>query len=1003
MAWVSKFLGLVVLFSAVASCSTADGTHAWHIARFSDDAAALYKAASDITSPLGSDVIVVDEEDTYVYDVEGRAVHTRYLLYKVLTQNGIEGWDDVSLDWEPWHEDRPAVRARVITADNVVHVLDPKTLTDASLGGEGHDVYSDGRVVRGPLPAISPGSLVKEEDTWSESKALFDAGTVTRFYFGRIRVRLQNAQLVLDAPATLPLRYQLQLLPQLKPTRTDENGRVKLVFDYGPTEPLDEADANLPSNIPAFPNIVFSTANSWQQVAERYGKIVNEQIALGDVGSLAGRLAAGKKSREEKVTALLQYVDREVRYTGVEFGDAAITPRPPAETLKRKYGDCKDKSTLLVAMLRAAGIPSYISLLNVGERQDVDPDLPGMGLFDHAIVFAPGSPDLWIDATDEHARLGELPADDQGRLALVARPESSALTHTPATSSEDNLLVEKREFHLSENGPARVVETSKPHGSLESAYRDDYADPADKDTRKNLTDYVKAQYLAEKLDHIEAPDPDDISKQFTLVLESDVAKRGFTDLDSAVVAIRFDTLFARLPDELEQREKEDDKSAQGTDGKPQKVRTADYQLPLAFVTEWQYKIIPPPGFRPKPLPANESFSLGPATLAENFSAGKDGVVQAVIRFDTVKRVLSVSEAHQMRDKIVQLREGPPIFIYFEPVAQALLNEGKIRESFQAYRDLIAFHPNEAVHHLQLAQAFLAAGMGQAARDEATRAVNLQPDSALAQRTLAAILECDLVGRKLTPGSDYAGAEAAFRAARKLDPDDHNTAGDFAIFLEYNTWGERYGPGAKLNESIAIYQSLTPEQLDTIGVKANLAYTLFYAGQFSEARKYAESLNPQPIAVIVASEAAMNGSPAGISEAIKRTSTEDNRKKELQAAGEMLMRRRMYPLAADLMEAGASGDNASNTIALASILRKARPHDDLHYSDDPVGLAMQTFLALNDPAPASEKLLGSFSKNARIVHDETDQETLDRETRQRRASTGGSSRAAVDILPMRCSM
>src|SRR5271157_2556006 len=159
------FVGFFSLFATVASCSPADAPQEWSIPRFSDDAAALYKAASDVPSPLGSDVIVLDEEDTYVFDVDGRAVHTRYLLYKVLTQNGVEGWGDISLDWEPWHEDRPAVRARVIAADSTVHLLDPKTLTDAPASDDQRDVYGDARVVRGPLPAISSGSLIEEEDT----------------------------------------------------------------------------------------------------------------------------------------------------------------------------------------------------------------------------------------------------------------------------------------------------------------------------------------------------------------------------------------------------------------------------------------------------------------------------------------------------------------------------------------------------------------------------------------------------------------------------------------------------------------------------------------------------------------------------------------------------------------------------------------------------------------------------------------------------------------------
>ena len=105
----------------------------------------------------------------------------------------------------------------------------------------------------------------------------------------------------------------------------------------------------------------------------------------------------------------MDYLDREVRYTGIEFGEAAIVPHDPAETLAKKYGDCKDKATLLVAMLRAAGIPANVALLSVESRIDVPADLPGMGMFDHAIVYVPGKNPLWIDATDRYAQLGQIP------------------------------------------------------------------------------------------------------------------------------------------------------------------------------------------------------------------------------------------------------------------------------------------------------------------------------------------------------------------------------------------------------------------------------------------------------------------------------------------------------------------------------------------------------------------------------------------------------------------
>ena len=316
------------------------------------------------------------------------------------------------------------------------------------------------------------------------------------------------------------------------------------------------SNPDLPSDVPAYSSVTFSTGASWQSVAEDYAKIVDTQLAASDLKPLVDRVVATQQTREQKISALLQYLDREVRYTGVEFAEATIVPRSPNETLTRKYGDCKDKAALLVAMLRTADIPAYVALLNAGSREDVSAELPGLGMFDHAIVYVPGSPDYWIDATDEYARLGEMPTGDQGRLALIARPESTALSLTPVASSAENTIVEKREVFLSESGPARIVETSQPHGSAESSYRRAYADKENKNAKEELTNYVKFQYLAEKLDRMDRSDPHDLSRQFELVLGSDRSKRASTDLDIAVAAIRIEAIAQPPSHRLRQREKE---------------------------------------------------------------------------------------------------------------------------------------------------------------------------------------------------------------------------------------------------------------------------------------------------------------------------------------------------------------------------------------------------------------------------------------------------------------
>jgi len=971
---------------------------AWKLARFSEDGAAMYEAASSATTKKGSNILVLYDESAIVFDADGKSVTTTYKVYKVLSQKGADDRDNVVVEWEPWHEEKPVIRARVITSDHAIHPLDAKSITDSPASDGSEKEYGDRRVVRAPLPAIAPGAVVEEEITMRETAPLFAAGTVDRIYFGTYSP-VRETQLLLDAPASLNLQYKTQLLPRVKVERKEEKGRVRVRFIQGQLEALENAEAYLPSDQPAFPQVTFSTAASWQKVAENYGKIVDEQIQKGNAAELAAQLTKGKNTAEEKLAAIVQYLSREVRYTGVEFDESSIVPHPPTETLKKKYGDCKDKSTLLVALARSAGIPAYVALLRVGRREDVVADLPGMGMFDHAIVYVPGNPTRWIDATDAHARLGQLPWGDQGRLSLIARAESTALVHTPESTSQDNRLYERREIDLAENGPARVVEVSEPSGAFESGFRSYYGDADDKNTRKELTDYIKNEYLAEKLTRFERTDPRDLSKQFQLTIEASPAKRGITELDDAVAAIRLESLFSYLPNELKQKEADEKKKTGEEDDTAAKPRTGDYELGEAYLAVWDYKIVPPPGFRPKPLPDKKTVNLGPAVYTQEFSLEADGTVRGRITFDTGSRRLSLSDSKELRNKVAQLKDGPAIMVLFEPVSNALMAEGKVRESFQATRDLIALHPKEAVHHLQMAKALLAAGMGQAAREEGRKAVQLEPNSALAEKTLAEILEFDLVGRKMRRGSDYAGAEKAYRAAQELDPDDHEITANLAILLEYNAQGERYGRGAKLNDAVTEYHKIKEDQLKEWGLGNNLAFALFYAGRIPEARKEAESVNPPLKGLIVATEAITNGTAAGMAEARRRTSGDDELKTVTKTAGEIAMRYRAYPVAADLLEAGASGNESSNTMAMAAMLRKAKKREEIVYKDDPAGLVQKMFLEVMDGRATVESMEAISSRNALIVEKRKDPEERKKDLSAAKQVTGMFLRQGLPVDAM----
>jgi len=135
----------------------------WSAPHFSIDPKTLYQAASAAPAPDGVNVTELSEDEHYTFDDAGRLVHVGHTIYKVLTQKGAEGWDSLSVGWEPWHEARPVIRARVIAPDFTVHTLDPNTITEAPARGGDYKTYSDGKRLRAPLPAIAPGVVVEEE------------------------------------------------------------------------------------------------------------------------------------------------------------------------------------------------------------------------------------------------------------------------------------------------------------------------------------------------------------------------------------------------------------------------------------------------------------------------------------------------------------------------------------------------------------------------------------------------------------------------------------------------------------------------------------------------------------------------------------------------------------------------------------------------------------------------------------------------------------------------
>ncbi len=871
------------------------------------------------------------------------------MVYRIDSPDAVEGWSSAGIRWSPWHQKRPLVRARVVTPDGVQHELDPKVLSDALAGEHRPAMYEDERVVSGPLPAVKVGAVIEEEEIVEDAKPFFAAGVVHRYWFGR-KTPVRHRRLSLEYPATLPVKYAIVSGVGISVSREAVDGVVHVLFEQHSLPAIEVNDSNLPSDVSPWPYVVFSTGASWGAIAAAYNEVVEGQIASADLQATAN--AHKGTDRAGTIADLLAYLHEQVRYTGVEFDEANLVPRTPAEVLKRRFGDCKDKSALLVALLRAAGIPAHVALLSTGPGLDSEADHPGMGIFDHAIVYVPGTPELWIDPTAQFHRVGTLPYGDEGRLALVVSPDTSTLRRTPEATAEANVVVETREFQLADYGKASVRETSEALGDMDATYRESYGAVDSKDDLKGLEEYVKNEYLADGLSRFEHGSGADLRQPFRMTVEAAKVRRGFTDLDSGVVAIRFESLFSRFPKYLKSSDEDDSEADTGSMVQRKSPRTSDVVF-QPFITEWRYRITPPAGYRTRTLPPERTISVGPAVLTYKFDTNLDGVVTGIVRLDSRKGRYTAAEARATRKTYKELISGDALLLTFDEAGAAGLAAGDVRGALAGERRIVAQRPSSVMARIHLARALLSAGLADTAREEARRAVELDSKSSIAYRTLGWVLEHDLIGRRFKRGFDLDGAIAAYRKALEIDPKDTDIRAELAIVLEHDSAGNRYSEQAKLIDAIREYRELA--KLTGSAASSyddSLLIALLYARRFKEVEATCASL-PQTqlrLAIALASIAAQRGGDAAVSEAKMLARNAGDRLPALRTAAFTLRDMRRYAPAATLLAAAAEGDaDAAQLLGLAQAYRVTRPYEEAIDPANPASAIQRLFAMMIVPS------------------------------------------------------
>jgi len=969
----------------------------WNLPALTASPAAILKAAAAQPAPKNGDIEMLFEEHAYKLDEQGRQHRLARRVYRYLTEKGVDDWSVTEADWSPWCEAKPVFRVRVITPDGQAHTLDQESIGEAPAEQDSPNLFSDDKLLRAPLPAVVVGAVVEEEIETREVRSLFDHGIVERFLLTQT-YPVRKLRLAIDAPAALPLKYET-IASDVKPARTEADGRTRLVFELGPLPATPSPELYLPAEDMKTPEIAFSTGKSWADVAATYSELVESHLDLDTVRPLVEKTIGKETDRDKIIELLLASLRSQIRYTGIEFGKGAIVPRSPRETLTRRYGDCKDQATLLVAMLRVAGIKAHVALLRTGRYDDIAPNLPGLGDFDHAIVYVPdgrgagvppasnaaetaaprsnaaetaapqksGQSPVWIDPSARCAPAGWLPLVDQNRWALLIAADTRELVHTATMDYKDNLGEQLIELFPADNGKGRVRVTVSSSGSYAEDLREDYASMGIKALRKRWKDYLKDQFHAHASPRLEYSPPLDLTKPFHVAAEAPDARIGQFDETTATITLQPDALFQRLPDLLRGIVAEDDEEdAEPNTASPLEGRKGPLLLPEPHRRQLQYRITLPAGFTIKTLPDASIKHYGPATVGQQYAMSGDNVILATFSLDTGPGRFTAAEVDDLRQAIVELSkdENSPweVKIELENVAAAQMAAGHVAEALAHARAEMARYSDRADQHAHYSRLLLKAGLGEAARAEARKAVELEPRNALAYANLARLLTYDLLGRHFRPGMDWAGAAEAYSKALELDPADVTTRMDWAILLEHDEDGLRYAPGTRLDDAIEEYRKaqrqLGPRnRLDSLEV--NLATALLYSEKYADLEKLAARAGKSAAwrGFLVAAVAARRGIAEAKRCAAEIASADDARREILEDAAEFLQQTRLYPQSAALFRAAAQGAEKPDELrAKAKDIAELRRVEDSDLpQDSPRRAVRQLFAAALSGSKAAEKI------------------------------------------------
>jgi uncharacterized protein DUF3857/transglutaminase superfamily protein len=449
----------------------------------------IYRLAVNPADYPDDDYIYLLDDGVLRFEADGRGSRTYRQVIQVLNQDGAEAWGEQSFSYSSGSEKLTVNWVRVLKPNGEVISAKPAHEQE-SLAPVAFDapVYSDQKVRRLTLSGVAPGTLVDWSYTVERVKPLVPGD----YYSGwRITTGLltRRSRLLIDVPASVTPRIHEQNV-HFKRDESVSHGRHVYTWATKDVQKLDgEPFAAVPNTLSV--HIDVAAPITWAELARWYANLSAGRYAVSP--GLETQLAEKVKnahSLEDSLRAVHRWVSQDFRYVSLSLGIGGYLPRLPAQVLETRYGDCKDKATLFIALARRMGLKAYPVLLS--SSGSADSTLPSMEQFDHMIAAidrpAKNGGRLYLDLTSELTPYGELPPAEEGSFVIVVHDDGSfegvKLPERPATA---NRAATRIEGELTTDGHFSGRYSEEKTGSLQYGLRSAYARVFSKDEISRLT------------------------------------------------------------------------------------------------------------------------------------------------------------------------------------------------------------------------------------------------------------------------------------------------------------------------------------------------------------------------------------------------------------------------------------------------------------------------------------------------------------------------------------